>query len=106
MQIASAINKIGGGVNFKPGAKLNKFASGGFIGDSLSAPIFTPASTTTFVNNSGGISEEKFDELIDVVKKNNDEQSKRIDRMEVYQVTKTVTNAQKKQAKQSDIATL
>jgi hypothetical protein len=35
-----------------------------------------------------------------------EETSKRIDRLQVEQVTRTVTNAQKKQVKQSNIAML
>ncbi len=45
-QIASAINQIGGGVNFAPGAKMiKKFAYGGTLGTNLSAPVYIPSNT-------------------------------------------------------------
>lgn len=106
MQIASAANVIGGGIDFKPGAKLKMFETGGFLGQNLEAPVFRPASLNNFINNSGGMSEEKADELIDKIDKHIVETSKRIDRIEVLQVTSSVTNAQKKLVQQSQIGTL
>jgi len=38
-QIASAVNSIGGGVSFAPGAALQKFEYGGALGGSLPAPL-------------------------------------------------------------------
>lgn len=38
-QIASAINAIGGGIDFAPGASLNSFDYGGTLGASLHAPV-------------------------------------------------------------------
>lgn len=105
-QIASALNAAGGGINFAPGATMRKFASGGYLGDSLQAPIFIPSSNNNFINNSGGISEEKFDLMMKKMDTIAEEQSKRIDRLEVVQVTSTVTNAQKKEAKQNSIGVL
>jgi hypothetical protein len=40
-QIASALNKIGGGINFSAGAKVQKFSSGGTLGSQLKAPYFS-----------------------------------------------------------------
>ena len=104
MQIASAINKIGGGIGFKSGARVTQFETGGYLGQTLQPPVYTPSSTT-IVNNSPDLT-DKFDQLIAVMEKNNIEQSKRIDRIEVLQVTGTVTAAQRKIAQQSKIATL
>jgi hypothetical protein len=104
MQIASAANKLGGGIDFKPGAKIRKFDTGGIPGGVLQPPVFTPSSSTTFVNS--GVSEEKFDELIDKITEMNDATNGRIDRLQVEQVTSSVTNAQKKQVRQSQIGTL
>lgn len=104
MEIASAINKIGGGINFKPGAKLVKFETGGFLGDRLQPPVFTPSNN--FINNSGGISEEKFDELIEKITEMNTETSKRIDRIQTVVSDKEITDAQNKRAKQTSIGTL
>lgn len=39
-QIASAINELGGGVQFAPGALTRKFEYGGLLGTNLSAPVF------------------------------------------------------------------
>jgi hypothetical protein len=107
-QIASALNTIGGGINFQPGAQIKKLDYGGSLGSFLEAPAFRPGSSNVFVTNSSDntllIAEIRAlrEENIRLAQ----EQSKRIDRLEVVQVTSTVTNAQKRQAKQSDIATL
>jgi len=61
-QIASMINQLGGGISFAAGAKLKTFEGGGYLGQALQAPIFTPSSGNTFVNNSA--SDKKIDELI------------------------------------------
>jgi hypothetical protein len=113
MEIASAINKIGGGIDFRPGASVRTFAntkhrhfeSGGFIGQSLQAPIFTPSNNSS-IGSTGGIGEKKFDQLIDKIDDHIQETSKRIDRIQVVQQTSTVTNAQKRAVKQSVIGTL
>lgn len=107
MQIASAINRIGGGIDFKPGATIKKFETGGFMGQSLQAPIFQPASSTV-VNNKADNTEllEKFDELI----KSNNENKAAVNNwqrdLKVTQVTRTVTDAQNKQVRQQNIGTL
>lgn len=104
MEIASAINKIGGGIDFKPGAKIRKFASGGIIGGVLQPPVSNPSSSTVVV--SGGITKEDLDDLKDALIERTEATDRRIDRLEVRQVTSTVTNAQKKEVKQSAIGTL
>lgn len=105
MQLASFANKIGGGIDFKPGARITKLASGGFLGQSLEAPVFTPSSNT-LINNAGGVTEEKMNELLEKIEEMNEATDRRFDRLKVEQVTSTVTNAQKKQVKQSEIGTL
>jgi hypothetical protein len=99
-QIASQLNVIGGGVSFAPGAKLKRFADGGTLGATLQAPIFTQASNSSTVNNNG-ISRDQFETLIGKIDTMNSETSKRFERIEVVQVTNTVTKAQQKQVKQS-----
>lgn len=98
-QIASMLNRLGGGVEFKPGAKLGrKLATGGSLGVSLQAPIFTPATTNNNSTDLSGFMEE--------IRNLAREQSNRIDRIEVQQVTDTVTDAQRKKVKQIKVGTL
>lgn len=90
-QIASAINTIGGGINFQPGARLSYEGLGS--GSSLQAPHFEPS-------NRG---RSEYDErLLAVIA----EVHNRIDRIEVVQVTNTVTDAQAKAVKQNSIANI
>lgn len=42
-QIASALNRYGGGVEFAPGARLNRFEYGGSLGATLPAPYLPPS---------------------------------------------------------------
>jgi hypothetical protein len=85
------------------------FASGGiagsYPGSSLQAPVFTPASNNVYVQNN-----TDFTELIGEVRqlrnetiRNHQATSNRIDKLQVYQVTSSVTSAQKKEAKQTKI---
>lgn len=90
-QIASAINTVGGGLNFAPGAILNKYEGLG-SGSSLQAPAF---------GSSGGRNEYESKVLEAIVATNN-----RIDTLQVIQVTGTVTDAQKKIAKQESISSI
>jgi len=89
-QIASALNVLGGGREFAPGGK--RFEAGGVLGTRYTAPTYIPSST-----GPGNY------ELMRVITDLANEQSARIDRLEVYQVTSTVTDAQKKQVKQNSI---
>jgi hypothetical protein len=108
MQIASMINELGGGVKFSNGAKLLKFEKGGYLGDSLQAPIYVP----TIFNGSSSI-EGKLDELIKSNKEHADAvnavakaQGERIDKIKVHVVDKEITDAQKKTELNSAITTL
>lgn len=92
-QIASALNSIGGGVDFAPGAKLSKFEFGGMLGGGLRAPQFVPSSQIIIQNN------QDISSLVDAV-------NNRFDRLEVVQVTSTVTKAQQKQVKQQSVGVL
>lgn len=94
-QIASLINSIGGGVHFSPGATFTRrFADGGLLGYKYSAPAYSPTTS------SGG------QDIVAEIRRLADEQSKRIDRLEVVQVTKSVTQAQKKEVRQNSIGQL
>lgn len=107
-QIASALNSFGGGINFLPGAKLRKLEYGGNLGESLQPPMFTPSVVAVGSNNSAG-NKELLEGLLDVSNKmsrQTDAINDRIDRLEVYQVTDTVTNAQRKKVRQSNVGTL
>lgn len=105
MQIASAMNVAGGGTDFKPGARAFRFATGGYLGDSLQAPVLPQRAVSVFNTTSGGVTEEMWDEFMDKIDEMNEATNSRIDRMEVVQDTDTVTNAQKKRVKQSSIGT-
>lgn len=106
-QIASALNWSGGGRAFAPGAVLRKFEYGGNLGESLQAPVFVPSinlpSNNTLINNTNN---DKILEAITEQAKAIQEQSRRIDNIQVYQVTDTVTKAQAKKVRQSNIGTL
>lgn len=94
MQIASKLNKLGGGVEFRSGATMGRgFDKGGILGTRYPAPSY---------NYNG----ENLSDYINEIRNLAIEQSNRIDRLEVYQVTSTVSNAQKKQVKQSQIGVL
>lgn len=103
-QIASAINEEGGGVSFARGAKVLKYAQGGYLGSRLRAPVFVPASTYTnkTENPEGEATLAAIVELGKAISSTAD----RIDRLEVVQVTSTVTKAQAKEAKAASIGTL
>lgn len=103
-QIASMLNKLGGGVEFKPGARLGrKLEFGGALGTSLQAPVFIPSSNNTTSTNNNTIDMGNF---LDEIKNLAKEQSERIDRIEVQLVPDKVTDAQRKKAKQVKVGTL
>lgn len=106
-QIASMLNQIGGGVAFAPGASVRKFALGGSLGENLQPPSF---STVNNLFASQQISRADLDQILEkytgTIEQLTAEQASRLDRIEVIQVTSSVTNAQKKEALQSNIAVL
>ncbi|MGE9312884.1 tape measure protein [Niabella sp. CJ426] len=102
-QIASMLNKLGGGIDFRPGASLKKFEYGGSLGAELQAPVM-PSQSITYVNAQNNL--DKYNEVIDSLDKKTDAINGRIDRLEVVQKTSTVTEAQTKEAKQKSIGTL
>jgi hypothetical protein len=104
-QIASTLNRLGGGKEFAPGGKINKFEYGGGLGESLQAPVFTPSVSSTIINSANTQQQAALIAVTEVAKAIQAVNG-RIDRLEVVQVTSTVTSAQKKQAKQSNIGTL
>lgn len=107
-QIASKLNELGGGIQFASGATYttgSQFAYGGGLGEVLQAPMYTPAEyTATTINNSS--ENEAMKALILESRDIAIAANKRMDRMEVVQVTSTVTTAQKKQVIQSSIGRL
>lgn len=105
MQIASKLNQLGGGVPFALGGSLKKFEYGGGLGQSLQAPVFTPSAGNTVINYNNGVQEKAFETLNEHAKAIQ-AVSDRVDRIQVIQVTSSVTNAQKKEVKQQSIGTL
>jgi hypothetical protein len=103
-QIASALNQLGGGKGFMPGASLSKFEYGGSLGESLQAPVFTPASNTLPISDAGSINQVL--DLLTEQAKATQAVNARIDRFQVYQVTSSVTSAQRKEVIQDEIGTL
>ncbi len=110
-QIASLLNQLGGGKAFAPGATLKRFEYGGNLGESLQAPVFIPSN-----QGSGPAADKLLDaireqsENLQTVSDKIEAQTKaingRIDRLEVVQVTDSVTSAQKKKVRQSSLGTL
>ncbi len=94
-QIASKMNVVGGGVEFQPGAKLKRFEVGGILGTNYTPPQYNPSI-------GGGDNNILITEIRNLA----NEQSARIDRLEVHQVTESVTKAQRKQVQQTEIGTL
>jgi TP901 family phage tail tape measure protein len=104
-QIASALNQLGGGIGFASGASISKFEYGGGLGQSLQAPVYVPSSSPAAYRSDNSDYEKRLSLLEDqtkAIQATND----RIDRIEVVQVTSTVTSAQKKAVKQTNIGTL
>lgn len=93
-QIASAINQVGGGVNFASGARIRKLEYGGYLGTNSRAPV-----DLTFLKNSDTSSNNGFDEvnrqfgkvyqMLAVV---SEQTNKRIDRIKVDVVAQEVVN--------------
>lgn len=111
-EIASALNKIGGGIDFKPGAvhlSGKRFAEGGVLGSNYPAPSYKPSSaySNTKVDSSGVLKYiEKQNETIMGLSNAIIAVSNQVNTLEVVQVTKSVTDAQKKHVKQTQISTL
>lgn len=109
MEIASALNVIGGGINFKPGAREIHFATGGYLGDSLQAPVYIPSN-----NNAGNsVSRAELNELLQAIRQDAqengrkaDEINSRIDRYEVKISQHAITEAQNKYTKEANVGKL
>ena len=101
-QIASAINEVGGGVRFAPGAKVKKFALGGvFNGAGVQAPVFIPANTGQQTNDNA--------EILDAVVASAEairSTNTRIDRLQVTLNPNDVRKENKQFEKQTELATL
>jgi hypothetical protein len=106
-QIASALNRIGGGIDFASGARVSRmFDYGGSLGTSLSAPVYTPSlSSGSAIADNRQFIEEMRGLRADMASLAA-EQSSRIDRLQVQVVSKEVTRAQNRDIKKSSIGTL
>jgi hypothetical protein len=107
-QIASGLNQIGGGVSFEPGATIKKFALGGAVNSFNPYPAAPQFSAPSYFFNAGNNADvvKKLQELKDKFDDHTRATDERIDRMEVVQVTESVTAAQKKAVRQSNMGTL
>jgi len=108
-QIASALNKIGGGHDFAPGATLRKFATGGVLG-TLEAPVFTVATKDT--GTSEAVLKElqalgdRLDAQAEATHNLAAEQSRRIDRIRTFVLEKDISDEQDKTRKRTAVGTL
>jgi hypothetical protein len=101
-QIASSINEIGGGRRFAGGALMyRRMAYGGSLGESLQAPI-NPASfllgSSSGLNDIGEL-KKMVAHLTANINNVSDQTNKRIDKIQVQQVTRSVSDALNKEAK-------
>lgn len=96
-QIASAINAVGGGVSFAPGARVQKYEYGGMLGSNLTAPIFRGY----YSNSSNGQADysDMFGAMINMVSATND----RIDRLTVELPLSTLKKEQDRSAKKVSV---
>jgi hypothetical protein len=62
-QIASALNSLGGGVPFQPGAKVSKYGMGGTLGTQLKAPYFSAGAYLNGGNVSGSNNNDRIERL-------------------------------------------
>ena len=103
-QIASKLNQLGGGFGFAPGATYKMLEYGGNLGESLRAPVFVSSRTASTSRDVETVRELRQQNAL--LAANLNATNARIDRLQVVQVTSTVTNAQKKAVKQHSIGTL
>lgn len=108
-QIASALNKIGGGHDFAPGASVRKFAGGGVL-SALQAPIFTPSSGNSGASDALLKELQTLGERIDAQAEASlamaAATNKRVDNLKVSVISHDITNQQNKDAKQAAVGTL
>jgi hypothetical protein len=93
-EIASALNKLGGGRDFYTGAKVSRFEYGGRLGENLQPPVFAPFTSTA----TQGQSNEKIDKFMEVLGKQSEAIiaiSNRVNNLKVYQVTSEMSGALK-----------
>lgn len=71
-QIASAINELGGGIRFAPGATAAKFEYGGLLGSNLTAPVMSAPVVTSSMSelsySQGKAMEQAIDNKIRTLK--------------------------------------
>jgi hypothetical protein len=103
-QIASALNVVGGGRNFAPGAAITRFENGGGLGLSLKAPVFKPASvvnTQSKADETSAIIAVLAEQARAIQSTNN-----RIDTLQVHLVTSNVTKAQKDEQNKKNVGVI
>jgi hypothetical protein len=103
-QIASALNTLGGGVSFQPGATVRKFDTGGQLGTRLRPPTFNSGYYLSGVNSasqSGNDLNELKQMVADVTAA-----VYATDRKPVVQDTRTVTKSQSRIKKDVSLGTI
>lgn len=98
-QIASAINEIGGGIKFAPGAKAMKFEYGGMLGNNLNAPMLGNRYTST---SSMGVDSSMANDMLKAIMSQNN----RLDRLKVTLDTRGLSRQQDRTAKQVQLGTV
>lgn len=98
-QIASAINEIGGGIRFAPGAKTMKFEYGGMLGNNLNAPMLGNRYTSS---SSMGVDSSLANDMLKAIMSQNN----RIDNLQVILDTRALSKQQDRTAKQVQLGTV
>lgn len=96
-QIASAINAVGGGVAFAPGARLQKYEYGGMLGANLSAPVFRG-----YYSNSSGTNSD-YSEILGMMVSMVGATNDRIDRLTVELPLNSLKKEQDRSAKKVSV---
>ncbi|HRO97472.1 MAG TPA: hypothetical protein PLY79_10450, partial [Ferruginibacter sp.] len=98
-QIASAINQIGGGTRFAPGAAIRKLEYGGLLGSNLRPPSdLSFLRTATPYNGDDGLIKsvgEKLNQVTDTVYQLARQTNERIDKIKVEVVSQEVSEKDK-----------
>jgi hypothetical protein len=105
-QIASALNSLGGGKSFYPGAKLSKFEYGGMLGESLQAPVFAPASNSGLQTAANDQLSQTVAVFVKKMDENNAAINKRIDRIKVHILHRDVESSIKTTTRYDNLMTI
>lgn len=105
-QIASRINKIGGGIDFLGGATMKRFAQGGmYLGSQVQPPVFNSYYDQASANSRQVEYEKTLEMAVNLLAETNQTLQKEVNRKTVVS-SKEITNVQNEDRKQSEIATL